>query len=183
MIKQVFFYTIILIGTLHASDFKEDLKPVTPSQRLAIVKEMFNNNPNFTKETPVGKLSEHYRSDSLFIREEINSRSDSSAILEELKKMDSYWADKIQQNPLSFCDYAYIGYTWSNVLSRGNFDQILQEQNHGINRLQKKWYMDSFRKGFSDFHGIPLKNVSKSGLVPLKILNKGLGFFDNNKSP
>lgn len=166
------------------------IKPIFAKQRLAFVKEVLTKNPQITMLTPIGEeLYNLYRHDYQFIRQELQKRegNDNTAV-NNIDFLDALVEQKFKDN-MSFCDYNWIAKVWIGILS---YTEPLDPKSLESYHLKKyKKLIDSVKAGkISDISttlvwdrckfmvsaGIFMPVITKTGVVPITVINEAWGF-------
>jgi hypothetical protein len=183
-----------------ASEEREIHKAVSAKERYNFARKILSNNPchSMQAKTPT-KLWPFYQRDVNFIRNNTSERDNAQAIVHQLQELETIIKERNFHNSMSFSDYVFVAYMWANILSNkghendnkidSNFfqqsfkayDEMLQEIYEHRNILPLKRRDASW---ISNFHlqclgstGIALPHISKTGAVPVLLMNKGWGFF------
>lgn len=173
---------------------KHQVKCLTAKERFEIVRGYLECDQSLTMTKPWPKLYDDiYVKDLRFIRYSIiqEGRKNAQVLCGLLDILDDI-VTKLYKANMTFADLNHIGFMWVKVLSQASgaagtnfFATDIAEYSHALETYKKYNMVDNSPYTPSvrciESPGIVIPHVSKTGAVPLEILNEGFGFFVGGK--
>ncbi len=112
-----------------------------------------------------------YCRDRAFIFTQVNLSEDRTAqdklkIISHMQAIDTYIKVSGFKNKMSFLDYNFIGYLWANILTSWEID---------VNKFMMQYNGEQWLE-LETSAGLIFPHVSRTGLVPIPLINEGWGF-------
>lgn len=173
----------------------QKVKCLTAKERFEIVRRYLECDQNLTMTKPWPKLYDDiYVKDLRFIRYSIiqEGRNNAEVLCGLLDILDDI-VSKLYKANMTFADLNHIGFMWVKVLSQASgaagtnfFATDIAEYSHALEIYKKYSMVDNSPYTPSvrciESPGIIMPHVSKTGAVPLEILNEGFGFYVGGKA-
>jgi len=166
---------------------------IIAEERLAFIKQQLKMNPKFGMRTKLtdGSLWKIYLADKYFIIKNTENREDAAYIRENFEELHSLVVEQRWMDEMSLADYNFIACMWVLILSEKSpwksqrfrcFDQSLRAfmecYLEALKGVPITFGISNFQNAFLKTTGLLMPHISKTGTVPILVINEGWGLID-----